>query len=86
MRIWFKIWKDNHLLKDTVITNESNDTRTHKIFSSLEQACYELDLSKPLWLEATITDFKQHDKARFYQDNFMEIIDFDFLEIQMIEE
>ncbi len=86
MRIWFKIWKDNHLLKDTVITNESSDSRTYKIFSALEQACYELDLSKPIWLDTTITDFKYHDKARFYQDNFVETIDFDFLEIQVIEE
>lgn len=31
-RLWGKIWKDNHLLKDTVICDDSEDTRTHKIF------------------------------------------------------
>lgn len=31
MRIWFKMMKDNHLLRDTTITDESDDTRTHKI-------------------------------------------------------
>ncbi len=86
MRIWFKIFKDNHLRKDTVITDDSDDTRTHKIFHALEQACYEFDLSKPLWLDSTVTEFKRHDKARFYQDNFVEEIDFDFLEIHVIEE
>lgn len=86
MRIWFKIFKDNHLLKDTVITDDSDDTRTRKIFHALEQACYEFDLSKPLWLDSTITEFKRHDKARFLQDNFVEEIDFDFLEIHLIEE
>ncbi len=86
MRIWFKIFKDNRLLRDTVITDDSNDTRTHKIFGALEQVCYEFDLSKPIWLEATINEFKRHDKARFYQDNFVETIDFDFLEIHVIEE
>ena len=30
--------------------------------------------------------FKKHGKARFYQDNFIEQIDFDYLEIQVIEE
>lgn len=35
MRIWFKMMKDNHLLRDTTITDESDDTRTHKI---LEQS------------------------------------------------
>lgn len=86
MRIWFKIFKDNHLLQDTVIEDDSEDTRTHKIFHALEQVCYEFDLSKPIWLDATVAEFKRHDKARFYQDNFVEQIEFDFLEIHVIEE
>ena len=44
------------------------------------------DNSKPMWLDATIHDFKKHSKARFTPDNFVEQIDFDFLEIQVIEE
>ncbi len=86
MRIWFKLWKNNHLLKDTVITNDSDDTRTHKIFDALDQVCYEFDLSKPIWLDATIAEFKRRGKARFSQDNFVETIDFDYLEIHVIEE
>lgn len=86
MRIWFKIFKDNHLLKDTVIENNGNDTRTHKIFQALDEVCHEFDLAKPIWLDATVTEFKQHDKARFYQDNFVEEIPFDYLEIHVIEE
>ena len=86
MRIWFKIFKDNHLLRDTVVEDDSEDTRTHKIFHALEQACYEFDLGKPIWLDATVAEFKRHDKARFYQDNYVEQIDFDFLEIHVIEE
>ncbi len=86
MRIWFKIFKDNHLQRDMVVTDDSEDTRTHKVFAALEQVCYEFDLSKPIWLDATIAEFKRHDKVRFYQDNFVEQIDFDFLEIHVIEE
>lgn len=85
-RLWGKIWKDNHLLRDTVFCDDREDTRTHKIFQGLEKICYELDLGIPIWLDSTISDFKRHDKARFYQDNFMESIDFDYLEIQVIEE
>ncbi|MCI9447669.1 MAG: hypothetical protein HFH36_09785 [Lachnospiraceae bacterium] len=86
MRIWFKIFKDNHLMQDAVIEDESDETRTHKIFRALEQACYEFDLGKPIWLDATVAEFKRHAKARFYQDNFVEEIAFDFLEIHVIEE
>lgn len=86
MRIWFKIFKDNHLIKDTVIVNDTGDTRTHKIFQALDAVCYEFDLGRPIWLDSTIAEFKKHDKARFYQDNFVEEIPFDYLEIHVIEE
>ena len=86
MRIWAKIFKNTKLLRDTVIENNSGDTRTHKVFQALEQVCYEFDLGKPLWLDATVREFQRHAKVRFTQDNFMEPIDFDFLEFQVIEE
>lgn len=85
-RMWAKVFKDNHLLKDTVICNESGDTRTHKVFQALDEICYEFDLGKPIWLDATIAEFKCHAKARFTQDNFIEQIEFDYLEIHVIEE
>ena len=86
MRIWGKIFKDNHMLRDTVIEDERNDTRTHKIFAALDEICYEFDLGKPIWLEANVNEFKRHAKTRFTQDSFIEQIDFDFLEMQVIEE
>lgn len=74
------------MLQDTVIIDDSADTRTHKIFRALDDVCYQFDLGKPIWLDATIAEFKRHDKARFTQDNFIEEIEFDYLEIQVIEE
>lgn len=85
-RIWAKLFKDNRMLKDTVVEDESADTRTHKVFQALDEICYRFDLGKPLWLDSTIADFKRHDKARFTQDNFIESIDFDYMELQVIEE
>lgn len=85
-RLWAKEFKDNHMIRDLVIEKDIDDTRTHKIFQALEEVCYDFDLSKPIWLENTIEDFKRHDKARFYQDNFVDSIDFDYLEIEVIEE
>ena len=85
-RLWGKIIKDNHLIKDMTVSNDTEDTRTHKIFQALEAICYAWDLGKPIWLDSTIAEFKRHSKARFYQDNFIESIDFDYLEIQILEE
>lgn len=86
MRIWFKMMKDNHMLRDMTVTDESAETRTHKIFQALDAACYELDLGKPIWLEANVNEFKRHAKTRFTQDSFIEHIEFDFLELHVIEE
>lgn len=85
-RLWARTFKDNHMLQDTVICDDSVDTRTHKVFRAIEEVCYQFDLGKPIWLDSTIADFKRHDKARFTVDNFIETIDFDYLEIQVIEE
>lgn len=85
-RLWAKIFKDNHMLRDTVIDDNSDDTRTHKIFRALDEICYQFDLGKPIWLDATVAEFKRHAKTRFSQDNFIETVDFDYLEIQVIEE
>ncbi|MCH5274421.1 MAG: hypothetical protein J1E65_01185 [Lachnospiraceae bacterium] len=85
-RLWAKLFKDNRMLKDTVVEDASADTRTHKIFHALDEICYQFDLSKPIWLDSTIAEFKRHDKVRFTHDNFIESIDFDYMEIQVIEE
>lgn len=86
MRIWGKIWKSNRMLKDVVVEDKSDDTRTHKVFNLLYEVCLEFDLGKPIWLETNIEDFKRTARTRFRQDSFMEQIDFDYLEIQVIEE
>ena len=85
-RLWGKLFIDNRMVKDRTVCDDSSDTRTHKIFRGLEDICYAWDLGKPIWLDSTIQDFQRHKKTRFYQDNFIETIDFDFLEIQIIEE
>jgi hypothetical protein len=85
-RLWAKIWKENRMLKDMVVINEQDETRTKKIFHAIEEICLQFDLSKPIWLDATVADFKKHSKTRFSKDNFIDQIEFDFLEIQVIEE
>lgn len=85
-RMWGKIWKDNHLIKDVVAADDSKDTRTHKVFRCLEKICYDFDLGQPIWLDSNVKEFQRHSKARFRKDSFIEDIEFDFLEIQVIEE
>lgn len=53
-RLWGKMWKDNHMLKDIVIDDDSEDTRTHKIFRALQEICYDFDLENPIWLDSNV--------------------------------
>jgi hypothetical protein len=86
-RMWGKVFADNHLLKDFVVENPSLDmTRTKKVFAALETIAHEFDLAVPIWLPSNISDFKRYAKTRFTQDSFIEAIDFDYLEIHIIEE
>mgnify|MGYP003302807091 FL=1 len=56
-RLWAKTFKDNHMLQDIVIEDNSTDTRTHKVFHALDEVCYRFDLGKPIWLDVTVQDF-----------------------------
>ena len=85
-RMWGKIFHENHMLKDTVICIDSDLNRTRKVYQAFEDICYEFDLGKPIWLSSNINDFKRHAKTRFTKDSFIEQIDFDYLEIEVIEE
>ncbi|MCR5148119.1 MAG: hypothetical protein K6C35_04030 [Eubacterium sp.] len=86
-RVWGKLIKDNHLLKDTVICiDDPALTRTKKVYKALDDICYEFDLSRPVWLKLNQEDFIKHARTRFTSDNFIEAIEFDHLDFQVIEE
>ncbi len=86
-RVWGKLIKDNRLLRDTVICIEDYTlSRTKKVYQALDDICYEFDLAKPIWLDGNKKDFIRQARTRFTKDNFMEEIEFDFLDFQVIEE
>lgn len=86
-RLWGREFKNNHMLQDFVYENgDYSVNRTRKVFRGLEEICVQFDLSVPIWLDSNIADFKRLSKCRFTQDSFVEQIEFDYLEIQIIEE
>ena len=59
-RLWAKLFKENRMLRDMVVCDDDKElNRTRKIYKALDEVCYEFDLSKPIWLDATIKDFKK---------------------------
>ena len=75
------------MIDDMVVANEDRELRrTQKVFAAIDEICDTYNLSKPIWLDATIEDFQRRSKTRLTQDNFIDEIDFDYLEIEVIEE
>ena len=86
-RMWCKLYDDDgHLIKDLVEENPGDMNRTRKVLDGLSSACRRFDLAEPVWLDSNIREFKQHSKTRFRKDNFMESVDFEYMEIHVIEE
>jgi len=85
-RMWGKIFKNNKMLRDMVVEDCSDLNRTRKIYNALEAMCREFDLPVPIWLEGNVSEFKRISKTRFSGDSFIEPVEFDYLEIQVIEE
>ena len=56
-RLWAKTFKNNRMLRDTVICDSSSDTRTHKVLHALDEVCSQFDLGRPLWLDSNVREF-----------------------------
>lgn len=84
-RLWGRMVQNNRLIKDITI-ERSDDTRTHRVFGAVDEICHDWNLSRPIWLDSNIAEFKKHAKTRFGKDSFVEEIDFDYLEIRVLEE
>ena len=86
MKIWFRLSRSSKTIKETVIENNEDISRTAKVFASLEKACHDWDLAVPVWLDTTINEFKYRARGRFPSDSFHEDVDFDYMEIRVLEE
>lgn len=86
MILWARMFERNRCVKDMTITREETDTRTHKIFAALAEVCDEWNLAQPMWLNSNVSEFQRRSRTRFTKDNFIESIEFDYVEFQILEE
>ncbi|MCR5624101.1 MAG: hypothetical protein K6G11_02545 [Lachnospiraceae bacterium] len=86
MRFWFRFIKDNKLINDRTVLDISDNNRTKKVFAAIDEICMSEDLSHPIWLDKNINEFKRSSKTRFTQDSFIDEIEFDYMEISVLDE
>lgn len=78
--LWVRTVKHHRMVKQQVIPCEANDPQ-----AALDEACQQLDLSRPLWLEKNQREWEQFGQTRFLPDAFVEAVAFDRLEIELID-
>ena len=78
--LWVKIIRHHRTEKQATVP--CNRSEAHE---ALLEACHELDLSEPLWLEKNEREWEEFGMTRFLPDAFMETVAFDRLEIEYID-
>lgn len=86
-RLWGKIMKNNRFVMDYVFETSRFDlTRDEKVNLGIDALILHFDIQKPMWLVDNQKDYEQFGKVRFHHDHFIETINFDYFEIEIIDD
>lgn len=83
LRIWFKVLKDEHIVKQLVYEREERFTYAH-FFDYLSEACTELDIPTPVLLKPHLFNYAKFNHVNFVARDFLEEIEFDKLVLENI--
>ena len=78
--LWVKIIRHHRTERQTTVPCERNSPR-----EALLEACHEMDLPEPLWLEKNEREWNEFGMTRFLPDAFFEAVPFERLEIEYID-
>ncbi len=84
--IWAKKIKNNRIINSVVAENKDNISAEEKRKICIDEICRKFDLGIPVWLKSHDMDFSQFKYVVFYPEDFMDEIDFDKLEIELIDD
>ncbi|MEG2540088.1 MAG: hypothetical protein RSA01_10885, partial [Clostridium sp.] len=86
-RLWGKLIKDNKLISQVEYTYEYDDIEyQQQLTYCITEICREFDIQKPYWLNSNLREYNKYKKTSFRQDNFIEEIEFDIFEIEVLDE
>ncbi|QUI20966.1 hypothetical protein HZI73_01045 [Vallitalea pronyensis] len=86
-KLWGKVYKENRMIKDTVVRmDEQNLSRDLLTNTCMDKLCDIFDIQHPMWLKDNDKEYPVYGRTTFKQDHFIEEIDFDLFEIEIIED
>ncbi len=78
--LWVKIIRHHRTEQQATVPCGRGDAH-----GALREACHELDLPEPIWLDKNEREWAEFGMTRFQQDAFFETIAFDRMEIEYID-
>jgi len=85
-RLWAKKISKNRIVNSIVVKNKEDMSPAEKRDKCLKELCQKLDISVPVWLKKHELEFSQFKYVIFYPQDFIDEIDFDKLEIELMDD
>ncbi len=85
-RLWAKAIKNNKIINSVDVGNNENITQEQKLKKCLSEIFYKLDISAPVWIQKHDKEFSEFKKIIFFKDDFVDEVNFDKLEIDLIDD
>lgn len=87
LRVWGIVRKNNKILQDMVSEYLRDDIKEiDMLHQCIQNICYEFDLQRPMWLPKNQREYEDYRRIILNQDNFIEAIDFDTLELEILDD
>lgn len=85
-KLWAKKIRANSTVSSLLVKNNENISLDEKLDKTFKEVCVKFDISVPIWLKKHETEFIQFKSVTFYPQDFVDEIDFDKLEIELIDD
>ncbi len=86
LKLWGKLIKNHKILQEVVLDQPLENDSAQTVKTALNEFAIALDVGRPIWLPKNEKELRQFILTRFYPDQFLESIDFDYLEIEIISD
>lgn len=85
-RFWAKIIQNNKIVESLDMEGDLENTTDENMKTCLEKTCNHFDLSMPVFLPKHKRDWTDYKKVTFTMDDFIDEINFDKFEFELVKE
>ncbi|MDO4483309.1 MAG: hypothetical protein Q4C54_02390 [Clostridia bacterium] len=78
--LWLRTIRHHRIEQQATVPCDRRDPQ-----DALEEACHQLDLPKPIWLDKNQREWEEFGQTRFAPDAFFESVPFQRMEIEFID-